>query len=61
MDTHRPPYFDNTNFPYYSARMACYLEAIDLGVWRVTLNGMKSSKNTEKLTVSDKKEIHLNA
>jgi hypothetical protein len=28
MDTHRPPHFDGTNFPYYSARMACYLEAV---------------------------------
>jgi hypothetical protein len=36
MDTHRPPHFDGTNFSYYSARMACYLEAVDLGVWRVT-------------------------
>jgi hypothetical protein len=41
MDTHRPPHFDNTNFPYYSARVTCYLEAIDLGVWRVTLDEMK--------------------
>jgi hypothetical protein len=40
MDTHRPPHFDDTNFPYYSARMACYLEAVDLGVWRVTRDGM---------------------
>jgi hypothetical protein len=41
MDTHRPPHFDNTNFPYYSARMASYLEAVDrLGVWRVTHDGM---------------------
>jgi hypothetical protein len=28
MDTHRPSHFDSTNFPYYSARMACYLEAV---------------------------------
>jgi hypothetical protein len=26
MDTHRPPHFDGTIFPYYSARLACYLE-----------------------------------
>jgi hypothetical protein len=36
MDTDRPPQFDGINFPYYSARMACYLEAVNLGVWRVT-------------------------
>jgi hypothetical protein len=59
MDTHRPPQLDFTNFPYYSVRMACYLEAIDLGVWRVTRDGMKPSKNPEKHTASDKKEIHL--
>jgi hypothetical protein len=32
MDTHMSPHFVDTNFPYYSARMACYLEAVDLGV-----------------------------
>jgi hypothetical protein len=61
MDTHRPPHFDGTNFPYYSARMTCYLEVVDLGVWRVTCDGMKPPKNPGKLTVSEEKEIHLNA
>jgi hypothetical protein len=61
MDTHRPPHFDDTNFPYYSARMACYLEVVDLGVWRVTRYGMKPPKNPEKPTMSEEKEIHLNA
>jgi hypothetical protein len=61
MDTHRPPHFDGTNFPYYSARMACYLEAIDLDVWIVTCDGMKPPKNLKKLTMSEEKEIHLNA
>jgi hypothetical protein len=55
MDTHRPPHFDDTNFPYYSARMACYLEAVDLGVLRVTCDGMKLSKNHEKPTTSEEK------
>jgi hypothetical protein len=41
--------------------MACYVEAIDLGVWRVTHDGMKPPKNLKKLTMSDEKEIHLNA
>jgi hypothetical protein len=61
MDTHRPPHFDDTNFPYYSARMACYLEVVDLGVWRFTRDGMKPPKNYEKPTMSEEKEIHLNA
>jgi hypothetical protein len=61
MDTHRPPHFDGNNFPYYSARMACYLEADDLGVWRVTHDRMKPPKNPEKPTTSEEKEIHLNA
>jgi hypothetical protein len=61
MDTHRPPHFDGTNFPYYSARMTCYIEVDDLGVWRVTRDGMKPPKNPEKLTTSEEKEIHLNA
>jgi hypothetical protein len=41
--------------------MACYLEVVDLGVWRVTHGGMKPPKNPEKLTTSEEKEIHLNA
>ena len=40
--------------------MACYLEAIDLGVWRVTHDGMKALKNPKKPTVGDEKEIHFN-
>jgi hypothetical protein len=60
MDTHRPPHFDVTNFPHCSDRMACYLEVIDLGVWRVTRDGTKPPKNPEKLTMSEEKEIHLN-
>jgi hypothetical protein len=61
MDTYRPPHFDDTNFPYYSATMGCYLEVIDQSVWKVTRDQMKPSKNPEKLTTSDEKEIHLNA
>jgi hypothetical protein len=61
MNTHRPPHFDDTNFPYYSARIACYLEVVDLGVWRVTRDEIKPHKNLEKLTTSEEKEIHLNA
>jgi hypothetical protein len=41
--------------------MACYLEAVDLDVWRVTRNSMKPPKNPKKLIAGDKKEIHLNA
>jgi hypothetical protein len=61
MDTHRPPHFNDTNFAYYSARIACYLEAVDLGVWRVTRDGMKPPNNPEKTTTTEEKEIHLNA
>jgi hypothetical protein len=41
--------------------MPCYLEAVDLGVWRVTHDGTKPPKNLEKPTMSEEKEIHLNA
>ena len=41
--------------------MPCYLEAVDLGVWRVTHDGMKHLKNPEKPTAGDEKEIHVNA
>ena len=61
MDTSRPPHFDNTNFPYYNARMDVYLEAVNLVVWRVTRDEMKPLKNPEKPTAGDEKEIHLNA
>ena len=61
MDTSRPLHFDGTNFPYYKARMACHLEAVDLGVWRVTRDGMKPIKNPDKPTKSEEKEIHFNA
>jgi hypothetical protein len=61
VDTPKPSHFDDTNFPYYSARIACYIEAVDLGVWRVTRDRMKPPKNLEKPTTSEKKEIHLNA
>ena len=47
MDTARPPQFDGINFLYYKARMACHLEAVDLGIWRVTRDGMKPIKNPE--------------
>ena len=55
MDTSRPPHFDDTNFPYYKARMACHLEAVDLDVWRVTHDGMKPIKNLDKPTKSEEK------
>ena len=41
--------------------MASHLEAVDLGVWRVTHDGMKPIKNLEKPTKSDEKEMHFNA
>ena len=56
MDTSRPPQFDDTNFPYYKAIMACYLEAVDLGVWRVTRDGMKPIKNPDKPTQSEERK-----
>jgi hypothetical protein len=41
--------------------MTCYLEVVNLSVWRVTRDGMKPPKNSEKLTTSEEKEVHLNA
>jgi hypothetical protein len=56
MDTSRPPHFDGTNF-YYKARMACYLEVVDLGIWRVNREGMKPLKNPNKPTKSEEKKF----
>jgi hypothetical protein len=39
--------------------MACYLEVVDLDVWRVTHEGMTPPKNPDKPTTSEEK-IHLN-
>ena len=55
MDTSRHPYFDGTNFSYYKARMACHLEMVDLGVWRVTRDRMKPIKNPDKPTKCEEK------
>ena len=41
--------------------MACHLEAVDLGAWRVTRDGMKPIKNPDKPTKSEEKEIYFNA
>ena len=61
MDISRPPHFDSPNFPYYKARMACHLEVVDLGVWRVTHDRMKPITNPDKPTKCEEKEIHFNA
>ena len=37
--------------------MACHLEAVDLGVWRVTRDGIKPIKNPDKPTKSKKKKF----
>jgi hypothetical protein len=55
MDTYGPPHFDITNFPYWSARMACYLQAVDLGGWRATHDEIKPLKNPKNSTTSDEK------
>jgi hypothetical protein len=41
--------------------MVVHLDAVDLGVWRVTRDGMKPIKNPDKPTKNEEKEIHLNA
>ena len=41
--------------------MTCHLETVDLGVWRVTRDGMKPIKNPDKPIKSEEKEIHFNA
>ena len=61
MDISRPSHFNGTNFSYYKARMAYYLEAVDLGVWRVTRDGMKSIKNPDKPTKNEEKEMYFSA
>jgi hypothetical protein len=59
MDTHMRPQFDDTKFPHYTAIMACYLEADDLCVWRITHDGMRHIKNLNMPSASDEIEIHL--
>ena len=61
MDISRPLHFDGTNFPYYKSRMAYHLEVVDLGIWRVTRDGMKCIKNPNNPTKSEEKKIYFNA
>jgi hypothetical protein len=61
MDTGRVPHFDGTNYPYWSVRMASYLEAVGLDVWRVTREGTNPPAKPDRLTKADEKEIHFNA
>ena len=34
-----PPVFDGNDFQYWKVRMACFLEAASMDVWRVTVEG----------------------
>jgi hypothetical protein len=40
--------------------MDCYLEVIDVAVWRLVHKGMNPLKDPEKPTTCDEQEIHLN-
>ena len=41
--------------------MACHLKAVDLGVWRVTHDGMKPIKKPDKPTKSEEKDFNARA
>jgi hypothetical protein len=41
--------------------MVFYLEAVDLGVWRLTRDWIKPQKNPKKSISRDEKEIHVSA
>lgn len=60
MDTARPLHFDSSNFNCWSARMACYLKAGNLGVWKVIHYEIRPLNNPTKPTTTDEKLIHLN-
>jgi len=60
MDTGSAPHFDGTNYPYWRVRMASYLEAVGLDVWRVTKEGTKPLSRPANPTKADEKEIHFN-
>jgi hypothetical protein len=40
-DAGRPSHFDGTNYPDWHFCISSFLEAKDLGVWRVTNEGTK--------------------
>ena len=61
MSTGSAPHFDGTNYPYWRVRMASYLEAVGLDVWRVTKEGTKPLSRPAKPTKADEKEIQFNA
>jgi hypothetical protein len=53
------PLYVGTNFPYWSSRIGCYLEALDLDIWRVTYDRTKHLKDHENQTMSDKNKFIL--
>jgi hypothetical protein len=50
-----PPVFKGDDFPYWKIRMEAYLEAIDVGVYRSTVQGLPKPRDPTNL-VGD--EVH---
>jgi hypothetical protein len=44
-----PPVFDGDNFPYWKIRMEAYLEAMDIGVYKVATQGFPEPRDPTNL------------
>jgi hypothetical protein len=62
MDTFRSPHFDGKTLilECYKSIMACYLETIYFGIWRVTRDAIEPLKNLEEPTTGNGKH-HIDA
>src|SRR6266540_2382893 len=56
-----PPVFDGNDFQYWKVRMACFLEAVGMDVWRVTVEGYTPPGNPHAPTVEEEPLIKANA
>src|SRR6266540_1168326 len=56
-----PPVFDGSDFQYWKVRMACFLEAAGMDVWRVTVEGYTSPGNPRAPTAEEEPLVKANA
>ncbi len=56
-----PPVFDGSDFQYWKVRMACFLEAAGMDVWRVTVEGYTPPGDPHAPTAEEEPLVKANA
>src|SRR6266542_2052711 len=56
-----PPVFDGSDYQYWKVRMACFLEAAGMGVWRVTMEGYTPPEVPHAPTTEEELVVKANA